>query len=56
MWFYFAKSLQAAAMAVAALALFVGIREQSMTKELTMLAISVVVFLGGRLVENQVSR
>ena len=55
MWFYFAKSLQAAAMAVAALALFVGVREQNMYKELTMLGLSVVVFLVGRLVENQVT-
>ena len=50
--FYFAKSLQAAAMAVTALALFVGFREQSMTKELTMLGLGVVLFLLGRLTEH----
>ncbi len=51
--FYFAKSLQAAAMAVVALALFVGFYEtNSMTKELTMLGIGVVLFLVGRLIEQ----
>jgi hypothetical protein len=54
--FYFAKSLQAAAMAVTALALFVGFREGSMTKELTMLGIGVVIFVIGRAVEQYVSR
>ncbi len=54
--FYFAKSLQAAAMAVTALALFVGFKEGSMTKELTMLGIGVVIFLIGRLVEQFGSR
>jgi len=54
--FYFAKSLQAAAMAVTALALFVGFREGSMTKELTMLGIGVIIFVVGRLVEQYVSR
>jgi hypothetical protein len=50
--FYFGKSLQAAAMAVVALALFVGFYEASMTKELTMLGIGVVIFLLGRLFER----
>lgn len=52
--FYFAKSLQAAALAVTALALYVGFneQEQAMTKELTMLGIGVVIFLIGRLIEN----
>ncbi len=50
--FYFAKSLQAAAMAVVALALYVGFSEGSMTKELTMLGIGVVLFLVGRTVEH----
>lgn len=50
--FYFAKSLQAAAMAVTALALYVGMNESSLTKEMTMLAIGVVLFLVGRLVER----
>jgi len=54
--FYFAKSLQAAAMAVTALALFVGFKEGSMTKELTMLGIGVVIFLIGRLVEQYGNR
>jgi lipopolysaccharide export LptBFGC system permease protein LptF len=54
--FYFAKSLQAAAMAVTALALFVGFREGSMTKELTMLGIGVVIFVVGRLVEQYAGR
>jgi len=46
--------LQAAALAVTALALFVGFREQeqAMTKELTMLGIGVIIFLIGRLIEN----
>ncbi len=52
MLFYFAKTLQAAAMAVTALALFVGMREESMSKELTMLLIGVVMFLCGRLAEQ----
>ena len=39
-------------MAVVALALFVGFNESSMTKELTMLGIGVIVFLIGRLVEG----
>ena len=50
--FYFGKSLQAAAMAVVALALFVGFHEASMTKEITMLGIGVVLFLLGRLAEQ----
>ena len=50
--FYFGKSLQAAAMAVVALALFVGFRENSMTKEITMLGIGTLVFLLGRFVEQ----
>jgi len=50
--FYFGKSLQAAAMAVVALALFVGFREASMTKELTMLGIGVVIFMIGRFSER----
>lgn len=50
--FYFAKSLQAAAMAVVALALFVGFQEESMTKELTMLGVGVVLFLVGRITEQ----
>ena len=50
--FYLGKSMQAAAMAVVALALFVGFRETSMTKELTMLGIGVVIFLLGRLMEQ----
>lgn len=54
--FYFAKSLQAAAMGVTALALFVGFREGSMTKELTMLGIGVVIFLLGRVIEQIVSK
>jgi hypothetical protein len=54
--FYFGKSLQAAAMAVVALALFVGLREESMTKELTMLGIGVALFLLGRLSENYGSK
>lgn len=54
--FYFAKSLQAAAMAVVALALFVGFRENSMTKEITMLALGSVLFVVGRLVEQAASR
>ncbi len=53
--FYFGKSLQAAAMAVVALALYVGFKEQSMTKELTMLGIGVVIFLVGRLIETEAS-
>jgi hypothetical protein len=53
--FYFGKSLQAAALGVAALALFVGFRETSATKELTMLGISVVLFLFGRVIEQQAS-
>jgi hypothetical protein len=50
--FYFAKSLQAAAMAVTALALYVGVTESSLTKEMTMLGIGVVIFLVGKLIET----
>ena len=50
--FYFGKSLEAAALAVTALALLVGFKENSMTKELTMLSIGVVLFLIGRLLES----
>ena len=39
-------------MGVVALALLVGFRESSMTKELTMLALGVVLFLLGRIAEN----
>lgn len=45
--------MQAAAMGVVALALFVGFyEEKSMTKELTMLGIGSVLFLIGRLIEQ----
>lgn len=56
--FYFAKSLQAAALAVTALALYVGFNEteKAMTKELTMLGIGVIIFLIGRLIENIAAR
>lgn len=50
--FYFSKSLQAAALAVVALSLLVGLREESMGKELTMLGIGVVIFGLGRLSER----
>lgn len=56
MLFYFAKSLQAAAMAVTALALYVGVTENSLTKEVNMLGIGVVLFLAGRLMENILAR
>ena len=39
-------------MAVTALALFIGLKENSMTKELSMLGIGVMLFLLGRLVEH----
>ena len=50
--FFFGKSLQAAALAVTGLALFVGFKETSATKELTMLGIGVLLFLSGRLAEK----
>ncbi len=50
--FYFAKSLQAAAMAVLLLGLYVGFKEEALQKEVTMLAIGVVLFLAGRLLER----
>ncbi len=56
MLFYFAKALQAAAMGVTGLALFVGLRENSMTKELTMLLIGVALFLCGRLIEQEAGK
>lgn len=43
-------------MAVTALALFVGLREESMTKELTMLLIGVVLFVCGRLAEQSAGK
>lgn len=45
MLFYFVKTLQATAMTVTALALFVGLRQDSMSKELTLLGAGVVLFL-----------
>ncbi|MBI1860502.1 MAG: hypothetical protein HYR96_06255 [Deltaproteobacteria bacterium] len=54
--FYFAKALQAGAMGVVALALFVGFHENSMTKELTMLGIGSVVFLVARAIEQNSGR
>ncbi len=51
--FYFGKSLQASALAVTALALFVGFKEESMTKELTMLSIGVIIFLAGKGIESR---
>ena len=52
--FFLGKSLQAAALGVTALALYVGFVEthQAMTKELTMLGAGVCLFLAGRLVEQ----
>lgn len=51
--FYLGKSLQAAAMGVVALALYVGFTEleKAQTKELTMLGIGAVIFIIGRMVE-----
>ncbi len=43
-------------MAVVALALFVGFREESMFKELTMLGIGSVVFIVGWLIEQKASK
>ncbi len=43
-------------MAVVALALFVGFNEESMTKELTMLGIGVILFMVGRLMESASSK
>lgn len=52
--FYLGKCLQAAALGVTALALYVGFHEaeKAMTKELTMLGLGVILFLGGPLVEQ----
>ena len=51
--FYLGKCLQAAAMGVVALALYVGFTEleKAQTKEITMLGIGVVMFLLGRMIE-----
>jgi uncharacterized membrane protein len=54
--FIFAKSLEAAAMAVVALALYVGFSEESMTKELTMLGVGVILFIVGRVLERASSK
>ncbi len=54
--FYFGKSLQAAAMAVVGLALYVGLKEEAMQKEITMLGIGVILFLGGRFAEQFASK
>ncbi len=53
--FYLGKCLQAAAMGVVALALYVGFTEleKAQTKEITMLSIGAVIFLVGRLVESK---
>ena len=55
--FYLGKCLQAAALGVTALALYVGFAEseKAMTKELTMLGGGVVLFLMGRLIEQAAS-
>ena len=50
--FFFGKSLQAAALGVVALALYVGLTEVQITKELTMMALGICLFMGGRLVEG----
>lgn len=44
--------MQAGAMGVVALALYVGFKENSMAKELTMLGLGSILFLLGRLVEQ----
>lgn len=54
--FYFGKSLQAAALAVTALALYVGLTEVEIKKELTMLVFGVALFIAGRSAEKRGSR
>ena len=49
------KALQAIAMAVTAMALVIGLNENSMTKELTLLGVGVLMFLLGRLAESSAS-
>ncbi len=51
--FYFGKSLQAAALAVTALALYVGMTEVQIKTELTMLCFGVALFIIGRMVEKR---
>lgn len=52
--FYFAKGLQAAALSVLALALYVGLtRQQSLATELTMMCLGVIIFIAGRMVEKK---
>lgn len=51
--FYFGKSLQAASLAVLALALYVGLTEEgAIRKELMFLCFGVAVFLAGRFSEK----
>lgn len=51
--FYFGKSLQVAALAVVALALYVGLTEESaIRKELMLLCFGVAIFLAGRFSEK----
>jgi len=51
--FYFGKSLQAAALAVVGLALFVGLYEEDIRKELLMLCGGVALFLLGKFSEGR---
>lgn len=51
--FYLGKSLQAAALAVTALALYVGLTEVEIKKELTMMCFGIGLFLLGRLAESR---
>lgn len=51
--FYLGKSLQAAALAVVGLSLVVGIRENEIKKELTMLAFGIIIFFLGKLAESR---
>jgi len=56
--FYLGKCLQAAALGVTSLALYVGFAEteKAATKEITMLGFGVCLFLAGRLIEHKSSQ
>ena len=51
--FYLGKSIQASALAVVALALYVGLTEVQIKKELTMMVLGLILFGIGRLVERK---
>ena len=53
MAFYLGKTLELVGLALAALALYMGIAEESMSRELTWLLVGALCFVVGRLIETR---